>query len=112
METLQCIGLSVSERRTACDAKHRTSIRESSRKARKTITESARYQPLHLWIATLKLLHAVLLPTHPLFAVTKQQPVLPLTLAYPSAACTATVSCLVSISSMPASEQPIKKASR
>lgn len=50
--------------------------------------------------------------THPLFAVMKQVPNFPETLAYPSAARTATASWRVSMSRTPINSQPIRKASR
>ena len=65
VKALQCICLSVPQRRTACDAEDRASISESGRKTWKTITKAVVYQFLLLCITFVQSLQAILLAHSP-----------------------------------------------
>lgn len=103
---LKRVILRVPNRRGRCDAKNWTTISvcccKTSEAVRKTkgflMNTNRRYKHINF--------------SYPLLAVTKQTPGFVLIRQYPSAAWTATVSCLVSTKRIPMDSQPIKNASR
>lgn len=109
MKTLKSICLGILQWRTGGDAEDRTPIRERCRQSRKPIGKSSHPASFSDNTKSRKGQDST---THPLLAVTKQTPTFPETFAYPSAACTATVSCLVSINLIPDSAAPTRNASR
>lgn len=104
VKALQGVRFAVLQGWTGSDTENRGAIGKGSSKARESIGEA---------ILELDLIEpSFAMSAHPLFAVTKHTPTLPEILAYPSAACTAVVSCRVSIRRMPTSCAPTRKASK
>lgn len=65
VETLQCVCLSVPQRRTACDAEDRASVSEGGRKTRETITKAVIYEFLLLCFTLVQLLQGILFAHSP-----------------------------------------------